>query len=159
MAFRAPILGVVAIAGCWSLACSHPERVSAPTVAPDAEPAEPLDWSGQEAMNTEFYIGTRDEEAAEFQRFAREINEIQEKQSKDHSQPIQRGFHAKAHGCLFGHMDLLPERDPRTRFGIFAERFASHPVWVRFSNGVGWSQADNKNDARGMAVKAMNIEG
>jgi hypothetical protein len=56
-------------------------------------------------------------------------------------------------------MDLLPERDPRTRFGIFAERFASHPVWVRFSNGVGWSQADNKNDARGMAVKAMNVEG
>jgi catalase len=128
-------------------------------VAPEAEPAEPLEWRGEEAMNTEFYMGSRDEEAAELQRFAKEITEIQTKQAADHEQPIQRGFHAKGHGCLWGHLELWPERDPRTRFGIFGDAFTSHKIWVRFSNGVGWSQKDTKLDARGMAMKVMNVDG
>jgi catalase len=32
-------------------------------------------------------------------------------------------------------------------------------VWVRYSNGVGWSQSDKDNDARGMAVKLMGVPG
>ena len=32
-------------------------------------------------------------------------------------------------------------------------------MWVRFSNGVGWKQADRTLDARGMAVKLMGVPG
>ncbi len=146
--------GMLACSGC-----SHPATVAAPALPPDAEPAAPLDWAGAEAMNTEFYMGTREEEAAQFLRFANEIRDIQQKQAADHAQPIQRGFHAKAHGCLWGALVPWPDRDPRARFGIFADPAASRPVWVRLSNGVGWVQDDRKNDARGMAVKVMNVPG
>jgi hypothetical protein len=150
---------VVAIAGASFAACSHPAVVAAPPVAPDAEPAEPLDWAGAEAMNTEFYMGSREEEAAQFLRFAKEIRDIQDKQAKDHDQPIERGFHAKAHGCLWGRITPWGNRDPRTRFGIFADPPVSRPVWVRVSNGVGWSQDDHDKDARGFAVKVMGVPG
>jgi hypothetical protein len=140
-------------------ACAHPVRVAAPALPPNAEPADPLDWTGAEAMNTEFYMGSRDEEAAQFLRFANEMRDIQAKQAKDHAQPIERGFHAKAHGCLWGQLVPRQARDPRTQFGIFSEPSVSRPVWVRFSNGVGWSQDDRDNDARGMAVKVMGVAG
>jgi hypothetical protein len=151
-------LGVTLGTCLWS-GCTSAVHVAAPNLPPDAEPAEPLDWAGHEEMNTEFYIGSRAAEADEFARFAREINAIQMKQAKDHDQGVSRGFHAKAHGCLYGHLNLIPTRDPRARFGVFAEGVSSRPIWVRFSNGVGWSQADDKNDARGMAVKVMNVPG
>jgi len=110
-------------------------------------------------MNSEFYMGSREEESAQFARFAGEIRDIQDKQARDHAQPIERGFHAKAHGCMWGQMAPWPSRDPRTRFGIFADPPRSYPVWVRFSNGVGWSQDDRDKDARGMAIKAMGVPG
>jgi len=147
------------LSAAWSSGCSPPLPVVAPTLPADAEPADPLAWTGAEAMNTEFYIGSREEEAAEFARFAHEIRDIQEKQAADHTQPILRGFHAKAHGCLWGAIVPWPGRDPRTRYGIFAEPALARSVWVRFSNGVGWSQDDRKNDARGMAVKVMSVPG
>jgi hypothetical protein len=163
MTLRAPSKACTALVsvclGAALTACAHPVRVAAPALPPDAEPAAPLDWTGAEAMNTEFYMGSREEEAAQFLRFANEIRDIQEKQAKDHDQAISRGFHAKAHGCLWGEMVPFPNRDPRTRFGVFAEPSVSRPVWVRFSNGVGWTQDDRKNDARGMAVKVMNVPG
>jgi catalase len=152
-------LTLAAALGVSAIACGSSPHVAAPARAPNDEPADPLEWSGSEAMNTEFYMGTRDEELTELRRFAAEINEIQTKQARDHEQPIQRGFHAKAHGCLWGHMNLWPNRDPRTRFGIFSDAYQSHPVWVRYSNGVGWSQHDKDLDARGMAVKVMNVPG
>jgi hypothetical protein len=147
-------MAILAVAGC-----SRPPVPAAPTLPPEAEPAEPRDWGGQEEMNTEFFMGSKAEETAQFESFAKEISDIQTKQAKDHSQPVERGFHAKAHGCLWGHVEPWPNRDPRTRFGVFAEPGQSRPVWVRFSNGVGWSQGDSKLDARGMAVKVMNVEG
>jgi hypothetical protein len=140
-------------------ACVHAPVPAVPNLSPDSEPALPLDWTGEEAMNTEFFMGTHAEELAQFEAFSKEIRDIQIKQARDHEQPVQRGFHAKAHGCLWGHLDPLPERDPRTRFGIFADPATSRPVWVRFSNGVGWKQEDGKLDARGMAVKVMNVPG
>lgn len=139
--------------------CASPPPVAPLAVAPDAEPAEPRPWAGREAMNSEFYIGDEAHELEEFQRFAREINAIQTSQAQDHGQPVQRGFHAKAHGCLYGEITPLPNRDPRARYGIFADGAPARPVWIRFSNGVGWSQPDSKNDARGMAVKVMNVPG
>ena len=130
-------------------------------IAPDAQPLPPQEPPRPrvEAMNTEFYLGSRADEEASFEAFAQQIQAIQDRQAADHDQPVQRGFHAKAHGCLQGTMELLPDRDPHTRHGVFADDYTSWPVWVRFSNGVGWKQADKALDARGMAVKLMGVPG
>ncbi len=65
----------------------------------------------------------------------------------------------ESHGCLHGEFRLAPDRAPRTRYGIFADGQPNRPVWVRYSNGVGWKQADDTLDARGMAVKVMDVPG
>ncbi|HUS64707.1 MAG TPA: hypothetical protein VMZ28_09210 [Kofleriaceae bacterium] len=137
-----------------------PAQVTA--VSPDQSPLPPFDppEDGAEAMNTEYYLGSADEEAALFAAFARKIASIQDRQAGSHDQPVQRGFHAKAHGCLTGWLQLFPDRDPRTRFGAFADAPAgAWPLWARFSNGVGWQQGDRELDARGMAIKLMGVPG
>lgn len=111
-------------------------------------------------MNTEFYLGNAAEEQRAFAAFAQEIQEIQTAQTHDRGQQDnQRGFHAKPHGCVFGWLQLYPDRDARTRFGVFADGSGPWPLWVRYSNGVGWHDKDDKRDARGMAVKLMGVPG
>jgi catalase len=130
-------------------------------IDPEAAPLPPFDppTAGAEALNTEFYLGDAAQEAATFARFAEEIQTIQARQSRAHAQGPMRGFHAKAHGCLTGWFQLFPDRDPRTRFGVFEDDAAPWPVWARLSNGVGWRQTDNELDARGLAVKLMGVPG
>ena len=144
---------------CSSIAVVPPPRP--PITDPHAAPAPPLvpPTEGAESMNTEYYLPSAEAEQLMFKRFAQEIQAIQTKQAADRDQPIQRGFHAKHHGCLHGTLRLLPNRDPRTRYGIFAGPREEFPVWVRLSNGVGWKQHDGEWDARGMAVKVMEVEG
>jgi hypothetical protein len=153
-----------ALALLISAGCSAVVVVPAPTPAitdPYAAPALPLipPRDRAESMNTEYYLGSADEERDAFARFGREMRAIQRKQSTDNGQPIQRGFHAKQHGCLHGTLELFPGRDPRTRYGLFAGPRRSFPVWARLSNGVGWQQHDGAWDARGFAVKVMEVEG
>lgn len=147
------------------LACAPHRTVSPPPavaqVAPGAAPLAPFvpPFPHAEAMNTEYYLGDAQREQAMFASFVERIHAVQEKQAKDHDQPVARGFHAKAHGCMTGWFQLFPDRDPRTRFGVFADDAGPLPVWVRFSNGVGWKQSDDELDARGMAVKVMGVPG
>ena len=110
-------------------------------------------------MNTEYFLGSAAKEAAMFRRFAEQIRRIQARQTGSRDQPVQRGFHAKSHGCAYGTFELAPERDPRTKFGAFAEGQGPFPVWARFSNGVGWQQEDSALDARGLALKLMGVPG
>ncbi len=114
---------------------------------------------GAESMNTEYCRGSCAEEKQRFQVFAEQIVALQDKQTSSRGQSVQRGFHGKAHGCVYAQVVPLETRDPRTRFGVFAEGLGPHPAWVRFSNGVGWHQPDDELDARGMAVKLMGIAG
>lgn len=145
--------------------CAPHATVAAPTAAtkidPTATPLPPFDppRPGVESMNTEYYIGSAAQETAAFEAFAKQIQAIQDQQGKNHGQPTQRGFHAKAHGCLTGWFQLYPDRDPRTRFGVFTDDSKPMPVWARFSNGVGWQQSDGELDARGMAIKVMGVPG
>lgn len=110
-------------------------------------------------MNTEYFLGSEAEEQAQFDEFARQIRAIQDEASTARGQPVQRGFHAKAHGCLRGALVLDRHRDPRTRFGVFADGAPPRKVIVRFSNGVGWRQPDSELDARGMAIKVLDVPG
>jgi hypothetical protein len=129
-------------------------------IDPNAEPAEPeVPRDDTPALNTEYYLGTAEQEAAQFAEFARQIQDIQRRLAEEHHQPVQRGFHAKSHACLDGELWLDPRRSPRTRFGIFGDGEGTKRVVVRFSNGVGWRQADGDLDARGMAVKVYGVTG
>ncbi len=73
--------------------------------------------------------------------------------------PARRDAHAKHHGCVQATFnvsnELLP---PELRVGVFSKN-QSFPAWIRFSNGNGKPQADRKLDARGMAIKLMNVPG
>jgi catalase/predicted small lipoprotein YifL len=131
------------------------------TLTPDAPPAPPFEppHAGAESMNTEYFLGSAAQESARFREFAEQIRLIQARQTASRDQPVQRGFHAKSHGCAYGRLELDPDRDPRTRYGVFAEGAGPWPVWARFSNGVGWQQADDALDARGFAVKLMGVPG
>ena len=148
------------IAGCIGACAKSSPTASAPTVDPNAEPLPPqtVPADGRLALNTEYYLGSDAEEKAEFAAFGRHIQEIQNYTSTDKGQPVARGFHAKSHGCLDGELQLNPHRDPRTRFGVFAGD-ALRRVVVRFSNGVGWKQTDKELDARGMALKVLDVPG
>ena len=126
----------------------------------EGEPRPPeVPVSDRPAMNTEYYLGSEAEELAQFRAFAQEIQGIQREAATEHAQPIQRGFHAKSHACLNGELRLDHARDPRTRFGIFADDRAPKRIIARFSNGVGWRQGDADLDARGLAIKVLDVPG
>jgi len=155
------VVGTAAVTAACADRTPVAEPTQASSIAPNARPLPPFDppTPHAEAMNTEFYRGSKAEEAAEFASFAKQINEIQLDQTSSRGQQVQRGFHAKAHGCVTGWFQLFPDRDPRTRFGVFADGAGPWPVWIRFSNGVGWRTDDDSLDARGMAVKLMGVSG
>jgi hypothetical protein len=153
--------------GCSASAPNPPSTASTPgaaaasTVDPNAEPSPPqqVPADGHLALDTEYYLGSAAEEQAQFADFAGRIRALQDQAAADKHQPVQRGFHAKSHGCLHGELQLDPHRDPRTRFGVFADDGEARQVIVRFSNGVGWKQGDSELDARGMALKVLDVPG
>ena len=74
---------------------------------------------------------------------------------------VARGAHAKAHACLRAYFDVLTDIRSDYRYGVFADPGRRYKTWVRFSNGhydLKTSQ-DYENDARGMALKLMEITG
>lgn len=158
-----PLHAWLALLALTTCGCAH-ESVTAPPAAPTIDPnAEPLPPQTPEddrpALNTEYFLGSETEERAQFAAFAQKIQAIQKQAAADHEQPVQRGFHAKSHACLDGRLELDRHRDPRTRFGVFAGDGAPKRVVVRFSNGVGWRQGDGELDARGMAIKVLDVPG
>ncbi len=113
---------------------------------------------------------SQSEEERVFPQLAQEINVIQDSLLATKPQNVVlRGFHAKSHGCLKGKLVVLPlserhierkfEIDPGdTLFGIFAKEH-EYDILARFSNGVGFIQADAWSDVRGLAVKVLEVEG
>ena len=74
---------------------------------------------------------------------------------------VARGAHAKAHSCLRAYFDVHEDIQADYRHGVFSQPGKRYKSWVRFSNGhynLKISQ-DYENDARGMAVKLMEIGG
>jgi hypothetical protein len=126
-----------------------------------AEPAPPQvpPENGIPAFNTEYWLGSEAEEKEQFALFSKQIQALQQKSVDENAQPAQRGFHAKGHACLEGTLELDESRPPQSRFGVFSDGKPSQKVIVRYSNGVGWKQGDNELDARGMAVKVLEVEG
>ncbi|RBP51570.1 catalase family protein [Arenicella xantha] len=69
----------------------------------------------------------------------------------------QRDAHSKAHGCVRATFDVF-ESQSVYNHGLFREP-GRYQAWIRFSNGTVPALADTKKDARGMAIKVMNVEG
>ncbi len=71
----------------------------------------------------------------------------------------QRDVHAKAHGCVKAQLTILDQIPNQLKKGIFSSA-QSFPALIRFSNGSpNPNKPDIKNDARGMAIKLMNVPG
>lgn len=69
-----------------------------------------------------------------------------------------RDAHRKAHGCVKANFTVLDGLPPRLAQGVFASP-KSYQAVIRFSNGSSKSQDDRVGDARGMAVKLLDVPG
>lgn len=69
-----------------------------------------------------------------------------------------RPVHAKSHGVLVGTLEVLPDLPEALAQGLFATP-ASYPAILRFSTNPGDLLADTVSSPRGLAVKALHVEG
>ena len=72
---------------------------------------------------------------------------------------VLRDAHAKAHGCVRAQVRVRDDLDVALRQGVFAEAGRTWQAWMRLSNGNAYPQFDRIKDARGMAIKLLDVPG
>ncbi|WP_139832614.1 catalase family protein [Pseudomonas sp. B26(2017)] len=70
-----------------------------------------------------------------------------------------RDAHAKAHGCVKADVQVLPDLAQELRQGVFSEPGKLWKATMRLSNGNAYPQFDSIRDARGMAIKLLDVPG
>ena len=70
-----------------------------------------------------------------------------------------RDAHAKAHGCVKADVQVLPDLAQDLRRGVFSEPGKIWQATMRLSNGNAYPQFDSIRDARGMAIKLLDVPG
>ena len=70
-----------------------------------------------------------------------------------------RDAHAKAHGCVKAEVLVLPALAQSLRQGVFSEPGKTWHAMIRLSNGNAYPQFDSIRDARGMAIKLLDVPG
>lgn len=70
-----------------------------------------------------------------------------------------RDAHAKAHGCVRAQVEVAGDLPAQWRQGVFSEPGKTWAAWVRLSNGNAYPQFDKLSDARGMAIKLLDVPG
>ena len=70
-----------------------------------------------------------------------------------------RDAHAKAHGCVKADVQVLPDLAQALRQGVFSEPGKLWKATMRLSNGNAYPQFDSIRDARGMALKLLDVPG
>lgn len=70
-----------------------------------------------------------------------------------------RGVHAKGHACVKAQVTVNPDINQQLQHGVFAEPGKQYKAWIRFSNsGSNMANSDDHaKDARGMAMKLLNV--
>ncbi len=71
-----------------------------------------------------------------------------------------RGVHAKGHACVKAYVDVHKNINSQLQHGVFSNPGQQYKAWIRFSNS-GSNMAkrdDNAKDARGMALKLLNVD-
>eukprot|EP00761_Pharyngomonas_kirbyi_P007298 gb/GECH01007308.1/.p1 GENE.gb/GECH01007308.1/~~gb/GECH01007308.1/.p1 ORF type:complete len:449 (+),score=121.05 gb/GECH01007308.1/:1-1347(+) len=81
----------------------------------------------------------------------------QEKQGKDHH--ADRFQHAKSHGCVNAHFQLLNDIPSELQHGIFSKPGSTFPAVIRFSSAATHPQRDIVPDVRGFALKVYQVPG
>ncbi|WP_341963027.1 catalase family protein [Pseudomonas sp. RC10] len=78
-----------------------------------------------------------------------------------HREPTRylRDAHAKAHGCVKAEVSVPKDLAPALRQGVFAEPGKTWQAVMRLSNGNAYPQFDSIRDARGMALKLLDVPG
>lgn len=128
---RLAVAGIVALACC--VAGCHGEKRSM---------GEQLDPSELELLPSTIASGRR------------LVDEVEKKAGS----PFRRDAHAKAHGCVSAEFTVRDDLPEVLRTRVFVPG-RTYPAWVRFSNGNAAPQPDNTKDARGMAIKLMDVPG
>ena len=72
---------------------------------------------------------------------------------------VLRDAHAKAHGCVKAQVQVLPDLPPALSYGVFSQPGKTWQAWMRLSNGNAYPQFDRVRDARGMALKLLDVPG
>lgn len=72
--------------------------------------------------------------------------------------PAHRIIHGKEHGCVEATFKVNKNIPKDLQYGIFSKLGSSYQSWLRFSNGSGKPQHDGMPDARGLAIKLLNLE-
>ena len=72
---------------------------------------------------------------------------------------VLRDAHAKAHGCVKAKVTVRADLDETLRYGVLSEPGKSWQAWMRLSNGNAYPQFDRARDARGMAIKLLDVPG
>ena len=95
-------------------------------------------------------------EAAQIQIAAKQAESIVEGLKTTYA---ARGVHAKGHACVKAYVDVISDINPQLKYGVFAKAGSRYKSWIRFSNsGSDMANADDRaKDARGMAIKLLNI--
>jgi len=71
---------------------------------------------------------------------------------------IRRGQHAKATGCVRGVFTIRDDVPDELRYGVFRQPKQVFQAMIRFSNASEMIDPDGKGDARGMAIKLLDVE-
>src|SRR6185369_17292495 len=87
-----------------------------------------------------------------------QIQQVQNELLAKNGGTIQRGFHAKAHACVKGTFEVLPELPQTVARGLFAQP-KTYDAWIRLSNGISFVQRDSHHDERGLAIKVLGVKG
>jgi catalase len=122
---------VWALATAW-VAWQHSGPVSAEELIPDGESA-----MTQDIIQTAVRIVDQHRESTRYLRDA----------------------HAKAHGCVKAEVQVLPDLADELRQGVFNEPGKTWQATMRLSNGNAYPQFDSIRDARGMAIKLLDVPG
>jgi hypothetical protein len=72
---------------------------------------------------------------------------------------IRRGQHAKATGCVRGVFTIRGDVPDDLRYGVFNKPNQVFQAIIRFSNAAETINPDGKGDARGMAIKLLDVTG
>lgn len=112
-------------------------------------------WKFSGPVSTEEVIPAG--EAAQTQAIINDAIRIVE-QHRDNTR-VLRDAHAKAHGCVKAEVTVVAEIASDLRAGVFAEPGKTWQAWMRLSNGNAFPQFDRVRDARGMAIKLLDVPG
>lgn len=96
-------------------------------------------------------------EAAQVQKIAEIItNEVKKTQAETDG-VARRDQHAKHHGCVTAKLEVNANLPPAMRSSLFRPG-KIYDSWVRLSNGAGKVADDHDGDARGFAIKILNVD-